>query len=292
MTICVAVAVNDGVVFAADSASTLSMTRPDGTSIVSNVYKNGLKVFNLYKGKPLVAMTCGLGNFGTESISSLAKEFRYRLMHGDADQGINEKNFTVEEVVSRAKSFLYDEKFKALDRQPTSQFEFWIAGYPSEMSGKFELWKIVFTGGNCQDPVKLGDPGETGIHWGGAISPISRLILGFDPSSLWGAVTKAMESMSGTDEKTKAEIVNHIITTIRNHSVVQLSDPSMPIQDAIDLASYLADTAKRFYRFLPGSDIVGGDTDIAVITRYEGFKWVERKHYYPAELNRLETDHV
>jgi hypothetical protein len=27
-----------------------------------------------------------------------------------------------------------------------------------------------------------------------------------------------------------------------------------------------------------------------VITKHEGFKWVARKHYYPAELNR-ETNH-
>ena len=69
--------------------------------------------------------------------------------------------------------------------------------------------------------------------------------------------------------------------------------PTMPVQDAIELAElFLTETTKSFYRFLPGADIVGGDTDIAVVTRHEGFKWIKRKHYYPAELNPLETDHA
>jgi hypothetical protein len=72
----------------------------------------------------------------------------------------------------------------------------------------------------------------------------------------------------------------------------QLCLPTMPVQDAIELAEYLVETTKGYYRFLPGADIVGGDTDIAVVTRHEGFKWIKRKHYYPAHLNPLETDHA
>ncbi|SDA24999.1 hypothetical protein SAMN02799622_03530 [Methylobacterium sp. UNC378MF] len=68
--------------------------------------------------------------------------------------------------------------------------------------------------------------------------------------------------------------------------------PTMPVRDAIDLADFLVETTKRYFRFLPGADIVGGDTDVAVVTRYEGFKWIRRKHFYPASLNPLETDHA
>ncbi|PPD15135.1 MAG: hypothetical protein CTY25_07615 [Methylobacterium sp.] len=65
----------------------------------------------------------------------------------------------------------------------------------------------------------------------------------------------------------------------------------MPIQDAIELADFLVDVTKRYFRFKPGADTVGGDTDIAVVTRYERFKWIKRKHFYPAELNPRETGH-
>jgi len=67
---------------------------------------------------------------------------------------------------------------------------------------------------------------------------------------------------------------------------------AMPVVDAINLADFLVDLTKRYFRFLPGADIVGGATDIATVTKHEGFKWIRRKHYYPPELNPQETDHV
>lgn len=70
----------------------------------------------------------------------------------------------------------------------------------------------------------------------------------------------------------------------------QIVLPTMPVRGAIALAELLA-TTKDFW-FLPGSDIVGGETDIAVVARYEDFKWVRRKHFYPAHLNPLETGHA
>jgi ABC-type branched-subunit amino acid transport system substrate-binding protein len=71
----------------------------------------------------------------------------------------------------------------------------------------------------------------------------------------------------------------------------QLIEPSMPTQDAIALTEFLAETVKGYVRFLPGPDTVGGSTDVAVVTKHEGFKWIRRKHYYPPSLN-VETDHV
>ena len=59
----------------------------------------------------------------------------------------------------------------------------------------------------------------------------------------------------------------------------------MPIQDAIDLVEYLSDVTARYFRFAPGEPVVAHPIDIATITRYEGFKWVKRKHYFTPELN-------
>ena len=66
-----------------------------------------------------------------------------------------------------------------------------------------------------------------------------------------------------------------------------LSVPAMPIQDAIDLAHFLVETTIGFVRlavFLPKS--VGGAVEIAAITKHEGFRWVQRKSFYPAGLNQ------
>lgn len=67
----------------------------------------------------------------------------------------------------------------------------------------------------------------------------------------------------------------------------------MTAQDAINLANFLVDLTKHCFRVFPGADDnVGEDTDIATVSRCEGFKSIRRKHYYPAILNPQETGHV
>jgi hypothetical protein len=49
-------------------------------------------------------------------------------------------------------------------------------------------------------------------------------------------------------------------------------------QELINLTS-----VKR--KFSNGKETVGGPIDVAVISRIDGFVWVQRKHYFSAELN-------
>lgn len=66
---------------------------------------------------------------------------------------------------------------------------------------------------------------------------------------------------------------------------IPLLVPSMPIQDAIQLAEFLVDFVIKFSKFRMGAPTVGGRIEIAAITKHEGFKWVKRKHYYSEEYN-------
>jgi len=52
---------------------------------------------------------------------------------------------------------------------------------------------------------------------------------------------------------------------------IPLGASEMPIQDAIDLADFLVEICKKTSRLVPGPQIIGGPTDIAVITKHEGF---------------------
>ena len=40
------------------------------------------------------------------------------------------------------------------------------------------------------------------------------------------------------------------------------------------------------------AETVGGDVDVAVISKGDGFVWVKRKHYFPAELNLRYSERV
>jgi hypothetical protein len=67
--------------------------------------------------------------------------------------------------------------------------------------------------------------------------------------------------------------------------------PAAPIQDAIDLARFMVEVTGSFIRFsIKRVKTVGGPTEIAVVTKHEGFKWVQRKHFFSQEINQPSTE--
>jgi hypothetical protein len=224
-------------------------------------------------------MTCGLGNFGKQSISSIAKDFRLELM-GDA---IDRNNYTIGDVAKQAHNFFFNEHYNRLQQKPAGDhsFEFYVGGYGSN-NRDHELWKFAIVNGASPDPLQIDTPGTSGTTWAGQPEPINRLMLGFSPS-LADVLVKA-----GMPQPQVQSLIAQLPTSL----TAPLVWDAMPVQDAIDLAEFLVEVTKKYYRFHPGADIVGGHTDIAVVTRHEGFKWIERKHYYRVELNPLETDHA
>jgi hypothetical protein len=282
MTVCVVVRVSDSMVFVADSATSLQMTDPNGQSYTSNVYMGGDKVFNLYRGLPIMAMTCGMGHIGKRTISALSKELRRHLMEGDAVWRVNPKSYTIEEIAKKAERFFYQERFLSQSPLPSNPhyFELWVGGYGSN-DEDHDLYVLKIVNGSC-NLSKIGSPGELGVYPSGQATPILRLITGIDPA----AVNILQDAGLTIDQ------ASQIVNVIQQHSNAPLATYAMPVINAIELGRYLAEVTRGFYRFMPGADIVGGDLDIAVVTRHEGFKWIERKHYYPRGLNIREIDHV
>jgi len=282
MTICVAVKVHDCIVFAADSASSLvEAGLADGRSLIANVYAHGNKVFNLRKGLPIAAMTCGMGNIGPVSISNLTKDLRLRFYSDDNEWRIDPDTYTIEEVAKKARQFFYQERYLALDPLPTGdhEFQFWIGGNGAgEIHG--EVWRIRIVNGECGEPECLAGTDHFDVLYDGQPEAINRLVNGYSqflPAAL-------------LDLGLPAEELDAVLTHIESKTRAPLIAPAMPVQDAISLADFLVDTTKSFVRFLPGADTVGGDTDICVVTKHEGFKWVRRKHYFERRLNPREDE--
>jgi hypothetical protein len=282
MTICVAIKVQDCLVFAADSTSSLQASLPDGGAVTVNTYDNANKVFNLRKGLPIAAMTAGIGNFGNSSISTIAKDFRRLAETKDNPFEIEPDSYTMEEVATKARRYLFDERFCKIDEMPVGDFHFWVGGYSAgaEMG---EIWRIDIHNGECPEPFcEAGVEQSSRVCWGGAPEAINRLVLGYgqgiEAALLRGGIPK--------------ENLGNALGEIAQFTQANLEHPAMPTADAIDLARFLAETTKQFVRFLPGANSVGGHIDIATVTKHENFKWVSRKHFYGSELNPLETNHV
>lgn len=283
MTICVAIKVHDCTVFAADSATSLQGLDAKGSPIILKVFQHGNKVFNMYKGLPICAMTCGMGNIGESSISTLAKDLRAELAQPTSAYYIDPKNYTMKDVADRVFNFFFADKYTNLSPKPAGDhsFEFWVGGYGSTGNAS-EVWRIQILNGQCPGPSEMMNASMIGVQASGQPDAINRLVVGYSqhlPDALVSVGLKTADLpkvLAAINTKTQATVVY----------------PSMPVQDAIRLAEFLVDVTKGFVSFIPGADTVGGSTDVAVVTKHEGFKWIKRKHYYSSELNPLETDHV
>lgn len=278
MTICIGVIVHDCLVFVADSASTHVERADDGVS-VSRVYNSADKVFNLHRTLPICGMTCGIGNFGSDSVATIAKGIRHELMFGE--HKLNPSNYTIEYVAQ----VIHDRFTSAysrlnLPKDNGASFSFFVGGYNKVGNGN-EVWKTQIVEGKYDEkPIQIAGTDNHGVIWDGQPEACIRLVQGHSTQSL-----SALTELGITNEQA-LKVIDHI----QSRSQVQVCEPAMPTRDAIRLAKFLAETTVGFVEFLPGANTVGGDLDIAVVTKYEGFRWIARKHYYPNDLNQ-ETNH-
>jgi hypothetical protein len=291
VTIAVSVRVNDGVVLAADSATTLmGPGSPDGGAVL-NVYNNANKVFNLRKGSPIGLMTWGLGNIGGASISTLAKDLRERLTApkaGFEDWHLDPDNYQMSEVANLVHRFFYDELYKpAADAASAasegvegadsefSDLGLLVAGY-STGEQVAEEFSFNLTPSGSEGPTPLNVGNEAGLMWAGQPEAISRLVNGHSPS-LAGVLVQHFGLPA--DQQGSAD------EALTQHLSAGLLSPAMPLQDAVDLAEFFVDLSIKWARFSPGTPSVGSPIELAAISKHEGFKWVRRKHYFDARLN-------
>jgi hypothetical protein len=276
VTIAISLKVNDGVVLATDSAATILAKQPDQPiPVVLNVYNNADKLFNLYKGLPIGAITWGSGSIGASSITTLMKDFRKKLK-----AELNRDSFTIEQISNELSKYVFSNYEKAFKEWPNKPpIGFMVGGY-SFGSDFPEEWKIDIIEGKIVGPEKVRGENQVGLTWNGEPEAITRLYFGIS-----GGTGPALMEM-GFDEKRAREIMEGL----KNRLSIPMVIPPMPIQDAIDLVQFLVETTMKFSKFSPGATTVGGPIDIAAITKHEGFKWIRRKYYFHSNLNPLEEE--
>ena len=288
MTIAISLKVNDGLVLAADSASTIiGYTEEGDPTNVVNVYNNANKIANLRKGLPIGVVTWGAGSIGPASISTLMKDLRRRFAGKDPEHAswhLDPDAYTIEAVATRLREFVYEETYRVAfgewppERQPF--LGFLVGGYGAGESLADEF-QVLIANGECGPPVAIRPHEDAGIIWNGEIEAISRLLIGFG---------NALPQVLTDQLAVPGDQVPAIIDVLRSSLEQRLVHAAMPIQDAIDLAGFLADLTIGVSRFAEGAPTVGGEIEIAAVTKHEGFKWVRRKHYFSPDLNVKEAD--
>jgi len=270
MTVGVAVKVFDGIVLATDSATTV-MSAGGG----AQVYNNANKLFHLHREYPLAAMTFGLGQIAGANIATLAKDLRSRLMGEDHNHRSWKLSswYSVQDVADRLIEFMFDELFAKTHATPaSSELGFAIAGYCNSREG--EVWNVSMQDPTVRPAPVLAVP-QDGFGWVGYAQSeaLNRLFNGADSALFTEAVRLAAPAN-----------VPAVVNTFMQKRINPVF-PAMPLIDAIELARFCVDTTIGYRRFAFGPDTVGGPIDIASISRHEGFRWIQRKHYYPQHLN-------
>lgn len=251
---------------AADSATTFA---------IGQIYEHANKIVNLVKGLPLGVMTCGAGGIGNASIATLLKDLRRRLSGNDKDHleaKLDAANYTMELVAKKVHEFFAE---KAAESSAPPFLLLRICGY-STGRHQPEVWQVCFNNSKLEAPTCVQDEGNFGPRWNGENEALDRLILGVGSVSAEGA--KALNLTTEQFDEARSKVMQQTYET--------LILPAAPIQDAIDLARFMVEVTGSFIRFsIRRIKTVGGRTEIAVITKHEGFKWVQRKHFFSQELN-------
>lgn len=246
----------EGIVLAADSRVTLSTQMPQGMLHVN--YDNATKLLSFSQPNNYVgAVTYGQAAIGLRTANSFLPEF---------ESTIGENRLTVQEFSEKLSKFFLDQWQKEMPKDYAGpNMTFVVGGFDDgEPYGKVFLFEIP----GIPEPKMQNNKDDFGISWGGQREIVDRLIQGFDERLMQVAI-----GTLGLSQEQAALLYNNLRQSLQLPIPIQ----AMALQDCIDLATFFIDTTSVGQRLTVGVRGVGGPTDVAVITRRSGFKFVQRK---------------
>jgi len=147
-----------------------------------------------------------------------------------------------------------------------------VAGFDKD--GAHRVYQVLVPGGIEMRRNSTNKGMEFGASWIGQTDVVTRIVLGFDGRI--GSIPLVNEMTQKVDQATLKKQLAGL------EYAVQWG--TMTLQDAIDFCHLMIQTTTAIQRFSDGiranpGDIpgVGGPVDIAVITRENGFQWIQRK---------------
>lgn len=277
MSVVIAVKVSEGLVLAADSASTLTgqVQGAQGPVGVLKTYTNARKLLQIGEF-PIGILAWGLGFIGLRTIESHVREWEYENhWHSrDAHKSNIGRPVSVKECAESLHNHLVSLYREEFGRNPPGEqpiIGILVSGYSD---GQFfpEIWRFVLpmeaSQIQNQRPDVDGKP-DFGASWFGLTEPLVRLHWGRDDM-----VVKIISEKFNIPED------------VLSKELAQLQYPipfgMMPLQDAIDYANYMISVGIGRFRFVVGPELCGGSVDLAVITPGR-FHWISQKSL---KLNR------
>jgi len=252
----------EGLVLAADSRITLTAKPSSGRDIIVH-YDNAHKVLNFAEPHKYVgAVTYGIGGIGMRSAYSFIPEFESELPNC---------RLSVKEFAERLSDFFMKQWKKTMPMPPDYKgppMTFVVAGFnENEPYGRVYLIEIP------QNPTPIeqhSQPGEFGITWGGQREIVDRLIRGYDERVI--TILKKRLNLNETQVNELRQALGPL--------QMQIPIQYLPLQDCVDLAIFFIRTTIDAQRLTVGIRGCGGPIDVAIITRVEGFKFIQVKQIH------------
>lgn len=254
MTLVVSVRIPDGVILAADSLSSVG------------------GAFNLAMDAQFTCKTCGTQNevkniqipqvaFPISTKSAAQKLVRFKKRFGVAFFGAS--------FVNKKSVF---SQLKALEMQLPEDIET-VDKVADKILYHFEKEMKQELG------AKISQVPENAI-------PFGFQIVGFDSSGV--GKTCVLHMRKSPEKKIEAELGTTFSGDVAllqrlmqpGHAAGPVPQPnllSFSLQDAVDYAKFLIRFVADYQRFANMVPTVGGDVDVALVTAYSGFRWIERK---------------
>lgn len=254
----------EGIVLATDSRVTLNAFTPSGPIIAH--FDNATKLLSLQAQSHVGIITFGAGAIGQlrpRTAHSFLPEFEEEVNAHHAGE-----RATVAEVAEHISHF-YSAQWSQADMPAPGTpglmpMAFIVAGFdPGEPYGR--VYEIAIP--TAPDPVEKVES-DFGITFGGQAELAARLLGGFDPRT----AQLAQETL---------HLSEHQLSELMQRLTVELNLPIpyqfLPLQDCIDLATFLVYMTSTTQAWTVGVRGVGGAVDVAAITRVDGFRPVHQK---------------
>ena len=240
--------------------------------LVPAYYDNARKLLGVQGQKYVGVVTFGAGAIGTtepRTVYGFMPEFQEHLVQQAAD-----KRLKVEEVAQEIGTFFTERWQDAGMPKPTShpdeQMFFYVAGFDEG-----EAYGRVFEVRVPDAPVPMEQSKNTfGLSMGGQNGYIARLLQGFDERAA---------QIAATQLHLDAAQVAALVTEWKTQLSVPIPWQFLPLQDGVDLCTFIVTTTSIIQNWTVDIRGVGGEIDVAVIDRVDGLRVVNQKQIHSWE---------
>lgn len=252
----------EGIVLAADSRVTLEAMGPGMKQPIHVNFDNATKLLNFGKKHCHVgAVTYGVAVIGLRTAYSYMPEFELEL---------KDQRMSVEQYAKKLSDFFLRRWRDASmpEADPGLSMTFIVGGYDEE-----KPYGSVFLVEIPQRPEPSPrNPGDHdfGMTWGGQLEVASRLVHGTDPM-----LVPLIRQQLGLSEEQLGKL-SQLIAQLQYRIPFDI----LPLQDSIDLATFLIRATITMQHLGVTVRGVGGTIEIATVTRMSGLVYVQRKRVH------------